>query len=279
MYGKNEKEKKLNILINEKNREKIEKVLADFQRGYKTRTIDAQDVLAEAKSLTGKFNNVVSKKALNGCIVDWMPDAEKRLPGSYKYNYSALATAITIKFTGKEWKLISIAREQLERKVLYMHFSESFTKSTDFASIFEKLIGLSDFPDLETDEEKKARMEREKLRDNNSHINFTTVKDCHDITLRVGPAKNGFLTVAGVMYWFNEIKDLTSFQIGGTERTCKAHIVPHNIEIPGYYRLIFSTSAEKLKIYGSDGEAFTLENKTGFEIYRAGYTGMIIRFI
>ena len=81
------------------------------------------------------------------------------------------------------------------------------------------------------------------------------------------------------MYWFNEIKDLTSFQIGGAERTCKAHIVPHNIEIPGYYRLIFSTSAEKLKIYGSDGEAFTLENKTGFEIYRAGYSGMIIRFI
>ena len=72
MYGKNEKEKKLNILITEKNREKIAEVLADFQRSYKTRTIDERYIFAEAKNLFEKFNNLVPKNALKGCSFDWL---------------------------------------------------------------------------------------------------------------------------------------------------------------------------------------------------------------
>lgn len=68
MYGKNEKEKKLNILITEKNRDKIIAVLEDFQKGFKTRTIDDRHVFAEAENLSEKFNEV-PKKIFEGLLI------------------------------------------------------------------------------------------------------------------------------------------------------------------------------------------------------------------
>lgn len=157
MYGKNEKEKKLNILITEKNREKIAEVLADFQRSYKTRTIDERYIFAEAKNLFEKFNNLVPKNALKGCSFDWMPYAEKKLPNAYKYNSSALATAIIIEFTGKDWKLTKISRGQMERKKMIAYYSQKFMEAFDLLNAFEDSIDLSEFPDLETPEEKAKR--------------------------------------------------------------------------------------------------------------------------
>lgn len=153
------KEKKLNILINEKNREKIEKVLADFQRSYKTRTIDERYIFAEAKNLSEKFNNLVAKNALKGSSFDWMPSAEK-LPNAYKYNSSALATAVTFTFTGKGWKLTKISREQMERKIMIVSYSHRFMETFDLLGAFEGSINLSEFPDLETEEEKEKREDR-----------------------------------------------------------------------------------------------------------------------
>lgn len=276
MYGKNEKEKKLNILITEKNREKIEKVLADFQRNYKTRTIDERYIFAEAKNLSEKFNNLVAKNALKGSSFDWMPSAEK-LPNAYKYNSSALATAVTFTFTGKDWKLTKISREQMERKIMIAYYSQKFMEAFDLLDAFEDSIDLSEFPDLETPEEKAKREEREKLRDD-PYIDFEKYHDYHDITLRVGPARAGFLTVAGAN-WYGDMQNLKAFETNPHIKTCKAHIIPCYASIPDYYKLIFTTTEDYLKIYGSDGKFIKFTNKGGFNVYTSGSTGIIIKFM
>lgn len=277
MYGKNEKEKKLNILINEKNREKIEKVLTDFQRSYKTRTIDERYIFAEAKNLSEKFNNLVPKNALKGCSFDWMPYAEEKLPNAYKYNSSALATAITIEFTGTDWKLTKISREQMERKKMIAYYSQKFMEVFDLLNAFEDSIDLSEFPNLETPEEKAEREERLKLRDE-ANIDFSKFTEYHDITLRIGPASTGFLTAVG-RNWYGNIASIKSFLTYQNGRTCKAHIIPPNAEIPGHYYLRFVTKEEILRIYGSDGDYMEFENKGGFEIYTSGSTGIIIKYM
>lgn len=277
MYGKNEKEKKLNILITEKNREKIAEVLADFQRSYKTRTIDERYIFAEAKNLFEKFNNLVPKNALKGCSFDWMPYAEKKLPNAYKYNSSALATAVIIEFTGKDWKLTKISREQMERKKMIAYYSHKFMEAFDLLDAFEDSIDLSEFPDLETPEEKAKREEREKLRDE-PYIDFEKYHDYHDITLRVGPARAGFLTVAGAN-WYGDMQNLKAFETNPHIQTCKAHIIPCYASIPDYYKLIFTTTEDYLKIYGSDGKFIKFTNKGGFNVYTSGSTGIIIKFM
>lgn len=275
MYGKNEKEKKLNILITEKNRDKIKAVLEDFQKSFKTRTIDDRHVFAEAENLSEKFNEV-PKKYLKGCRFDWSPYAEK-LPNAYKYNASALATAIVFQHTGTCWKLVKIAREQMERKIMYVSYSQKFLESFNLLDAFEDSIRVSEFPDLETAEEKARREEREKLRDD-PYIDFDKYHDYHDITLRIGPACAGFLTAAGAN-WYGDIQNIKTFQTGSHRRTCAAHIVPCYASIPDYYKLNFSTVAEYLKIYGSDGQYIKFANKGGFEIYTSGETGIIIKFM
>lgn len=275
MYGKNEKERELNILITEKNRDKIIAVLEDFQKGFKTRTIDDRHIFAEAENLSQKFNEV-SKKNLKGCKFDWMPYADK-LPSSYKYNSSALATAIVLQYTGTCWKLVKIAREQMERETMYAHYSEKFLQSVNFRAAFEDLINITEFPDLETAEEKEKREEREKLRDK-PYIDFEKYNDYHDITLRIGPARAGFLTVVGAN-WYGDMQNLKAFKTNSHIRTCKAHIIPCYASIPDYYKLIFTTTEEYLKIYGSDGKFIKFTNKGGFNVYTSGSTGIIIKFI
>ena len=275
MYGKNEKEKKLNILVTEKNRDKIIAVLEDFQKGFKTRTIDDRHVFAEAENLSEKFNEV-PKKYLKGCLFDWMPYAEK-LPSSYKYNSSALASAIVLQYTGTCWKLVKIAREQMERKIMYARYSQKFLETVDLLAAFENSIRISEFPDLETAEEKAKREERLKLRDR-ADIDFSKFTEYHDITLRIGPASAGFLTAVGRNRYGN-IEDIKSFLTYQNGRTCEAHIIPPNAEIPEHYSLRFATKEEILRIYGSDGEYIGFENKGGFELYTSGSTGIIIRFM
>lgn len=276
MYGKNEKEKKLNILITEKNREKIVEVLEDFQRGYKTRTIDERYIFAEAKNLSEKFNNLVPKNALKGCSFDWMPYVEK-LPNAYKYNSSALATAIVLQYTGTCWKLVKIARKQMERKIMYAHYSQKFLETVDLLDAFENSIRISEFPDLETAEEKAEREERLKLRDK-TDIDFPKFTEGHNITLRIGPASAGFLTAVG-RNWYGNIEDIKSFLTYQGGMTCTAHIIPPNAAIPTHYSLRFATKEEILRIYGSDGNYIQFENKGGFELYTSGSTGIIIKYM
>lgn len=273
MYGKNEKE--LNILITEKNRDKIIAVLEDFQKGFKTRTIDDRHVFAEAENLNAKFYEV-PKKYLKGCKFNWMPYAGK-LPSAYKYNASALATAIVLQYTGTCWKLVKIERAQMERKIMIVSYSQKFLESFNLIDAFEDSIRVSEFPDLETAEEKARREEREKLRDD-PYIDFDKYHDYHDITLRIGPACAGFLTAAGAN-WYGDIQNIKTFQTNPHRRTCAAHIVPCYASIPDYYKLNFSTTEEYLKIYGSDGQYIKFVNKGGFEIYTSGETGIIIKFM
>lgn len=275
MIGKNEKEKKLNILINEKNREKIISVLEDFQKGFKTRTIDDRHVFAEAENLSEKFNEI-PKKYLKGCSFDWMPYAEK-LPSSYKYNSSALATSIVLQYTGTCWKLVKIAREQMERKIMFSSYSKKFLEAFDLLDAFEDSIRISEFPDLETEEERASRLEKEKLRDD-PYIDFEKYHDYHDITLRIGPARAGFLTVVGAN-WYGDMQNLKAVETNPHIRTCKAHIIPCYASIPDYYKLIFTTAQEYLKIYGSDGKFIKFTNKGGFNVYTSGSTGIIIKFM
>ena len=160
---------------------------------------------------------------------------------------------------------------------MIVSYSHRFMEAFDLLSAFEKSIHLTRFPDLETEEEKADRAEREKLRDK-PDIDFSTFNEYHDFTLRIGPARTGFLTAVG-RDWFGDIKDLKAFAADSHIGTCKAHILPRNAEIPGHYSLQFATAEEYLRIYGSDGEYIGFENKGGFELYTSGSTGIIIKYM
>lgn len=209
-----------------------------------------------------------------------MPYAEK-LPNAYKYNSSALATAIVLQYTGTCWKLVKIAREQMERKIMYARYSQKFLETVDLFAAFENSIQISEFPDLETPEEKAKRKaeweEREKLRDD-PYIDFKKYNDHHEIFLRIGPAHAGFLTAVGENR-HGDIQNLKAFKFHCYSRTCTAQIIPCYANISNYYNLIFKTGEEYLKIYGSDGECIEFTNKGGFEIYTSGDTGIIIKFL
>ena len=275
-----EKEKDLNILIVEKNREKIKKVLEDFQKSFRTRTIEVNYIFAMAKQLDKKLKKDFTRKELKSCFFDWMPDAGI-LPNAYKYKNSALATAVIFEFTGNYWKLKKVKREQVERPVINSYYSEIALKkinATDWIKFYENDIKLAEFPDLRTKEDIEKEEEKNKLRDETRNINLSEVKEYHDITLRIGPSSAGFLVACSCDFW-GCVKNVKAFKTYLHGMTRIAHIIPKEIEIPGYYEMVFSTIYENLKIYGSDGDYVRFENKNGFEIYRAGIEGIIIRFM
>lgn len=167
----------------------------------------------------------------------------------------------------------------MERKIMYSSYSQKFLETVDLLQAFENSIRISEFPDLETPEEKAKREEREKLRDEPYiAIDFKKYHDYHDVTLRIGPARTGFLTAASEN-WYGAIQKLKAFKANAQDRTCKAYVIPSHANIPDHYKLIFTTGEEDLKIYGSDGKYIKFTNKGGFEIYTSGYAGIIIKFM
>lgn len=66
----------------------------------------------------------------------------------------------------------------------------------------------------------------------------------------------------------------------GEDATYYPWLIAGDTPVPEHYqgRLILDTDASWLWIYDDDNKTLDLENQAGFQIYRAGELGMLIRF-
>lgn len=99
------------IIINEKNISKIEKVLNDVQKNARVRTIDIADIISACEDIEKKFK-FISKKALeditfsidiNGQV---FPNAYHGIPES---------TWFVCKYHGGKWRLTNVVRDRTGR--------------------------------------------------------------------------------------------------------------------------------------------------------------------
>ena len=96
------------IIINEHNRNKIEKALDEVQGRCNARLITYDDILAELKAVDNQFSKVCTKKAFENTKV--LIDVNGQdFPNSYKFSaYSTQFSAIYLK--GK-WRIMYIGRD------------------------------------------------------------------------------------------------------------------------------------------------------------------------
>lgn len=64
----------------------------------------------------------------------------------------------------------------------------------------------------------------------------------------------------------------------GEDGDYKAHLIAGDTEVPIHYSLVLDTSSSWLWIYDDDEKTLDLENPSGFQVYRAGEMGLLIRF-
>ena len=96
------------IIINECNRNKIEKALDEVQGRCKTRLITYEDILSELKAVDEQFSAVCTKKAFEGTTV--LIDVNGQIfPNSYKF--SAHSTQFSAVYLKSKWRLIYIGRD------------------------------------------------------------------------------------------------------------------------------------------------------------------------
>ena len=96
------------IIINEHNRQKIEKALDEVQGRCKARLIDYEDILAELNAVDKQFSTVCTKKAFEGTTV--LIDVNGQIfPNSYKF--SAHSTQFSAVYSKSKWRLIYIGRD------------------------------------------------------------------------------------------------------------------------------------------------------------------------
>lgn len=96
------------IIINEHNRNKIEKALDEVQGRCNARLITYEDILAELKAVNEQFSTVCTKKSFEGTTV--LIDVNgQTFPNSYKFSaYSTQFSAIYLK---SKWRLMYIGRD------------------------------------------------------------------------------------------------------------------------------------------------------------------------
>ena len=96
------------VIINEHNRNKIEKALDEVQKRCTARTIDYEDILAELKAVDNQFSKVCTKKGFEGTTV--LIDVNgQAFPSSYKF--SAYSTQFRAVYLKSKWRLIYIGRD------------------------------------------------------------------------------------------------------------------------------------------------------------------------
>ena len=112
------------IIINECNRNKIEKALDEVQKRCTTRTIDYYDIVNELKAVNEQFSKVCTKKAFENTEV--LIDVNgQNFPNSYKF--SAKSTQFrTVYFKGK-WRLMYIGRDFCKSYAQRWHITLSDT--------------------------------------------------------------------------------------------------------------------------------------------------------
>lgn len=96
------------IIINEHNKQKIEKALDEVQKRCTVRTIDYEDILAELKAVDKQFSTVCTKKAFENTEV--LIDVNgQNFPNSYKF--SAKSTQFRAVYLKSKWRLVYLDRD------------------------------------------------------------------------------------------------------------------------------------------------------------------------
>ena len=96
------------IIINEHNKDRIEKALDEIQKRCITRTINYYDILNELKDVNRQFSKVCTKKAFENTEV--LIDVNgQNFPNSYKF--SAKSTQFRAVYLKGKWRLVYIDRD------------------------------------------------------------------------------------------------------------------------------------------------------------------------
>lgn len=98
------------IVINYKNRERIEKAIEEAQGRAKERTINFYNILSAPLLIKEEYG--ISLKALEGCRFECDPNAQD-FPNAYKYK--AMSTHFYIEVSKGSFKLTAIEREECSR--------------------------------------------------------------------------------------------------------------------------------------------------------------------
>lgn len=96
------------IIINEHNKDKIEKKLDEVQKRCTARTISYCDIVDELNAVDKQFSTVCTKKGFEGTNI--LIDVNGQVfPGSYKF--SAYSTQFRAVYLKGKWRLTYIGRD------------------------------------------------------------------------------------------------------------------------------------------------------------------------
>lgn len=96
------------VIINDHNRNKIEKALDEVQGRCKTRLIDYEDILSELKAVDEQFSSVCTKKSFENTEV--LIDVNgQSFPNSYKF--SPKSTQFRAVYLKGKWRLVYLDRD------------------------------------------------------------------------------------------------------------------------------------------------------------------------
>lgn len=100
------------IIISEKNRERIEAELEEVQKRCTVRTITFSDIVSACEALEKKYP--VAKKYLEGVSYFELDVNEQNFPSAYKYTPES--TYINVVMRGGKWRLVKVYRYKTARE-------------------------------------------------------------------------------------------------------------------------------------------------------------------
>lgn len=95
------------IYIEEKNKEKINNILEQVQKGARVRTVTFSDVQKACETINEKWQ--APKKHMRHCIVDVSPHAQS-FPNCY--HGIPMTTIFRLEYKTKGWYLVAVKREK-----------------------------------------------------------------------------------------------------------------------------------------------------------------------
>lgn len=108
------------IYIEEKNKEKINNILQQVQKGARVRTITFEDVQKAGEVINEKWQ--APKKHMRHCIVDVSPHAQT-FPNCY--NGIPMTTTFRLEYKTKGWYLVDVKREKCGNvEYITRHYTE-----------------------------------------------------------------------------------------------------------------------------------------------------------
>ena len=126
------------IIINEHNRNKIEKALNEVQKRCTARTIDYEDILAELNAVDKQFSTVCTKKSFENTEV--LIDVNGQIfPNSYKF--SAYSTQFRAVYLKSKWRLTYIGRDFCKTYNQRWHITLSDTAKECILNEYSKDMG------------------------------------------------------------------------------------------------------------------------------------------